>query len=365
MGFKLGIIGLPNVGKSTLFNALSNTKAEVSNYPFTTIDPNIAIVEVPDERTANIAKIMNSPKAVGTAVEFIDIAGLVKGASRGEGLGNKFLSHIREVDAIVHVVRAFGQENVVHVEGSVDPARDIGIINAELLLADLSTIEKKIEAAKSASKTGDKKILNQLSLLERLRTEVGKGIPARTVDFKAEDGEFVSSLCLLTRKPQIFVANIGEEDISGGKNKYPDEIRKIAESEGSKALFVCSKLEADIKELPKNEARQYLAESGIELSGLSKLIKAGYELLELITFFTSNEKETRAWTLKKGAKAPAAAGKVHSDMEKGFIRAEVINYDDLIAAGSYHTAKEKGILRLEGKEYIIKNGDLVHIKFNV
>ena len=359
MGFKLGIIGLPNVGKSTLFNALSNAKADVSNYPFTTIDPNIGIVAVPDERTAAISAILGSPKAVETIIEFVDIAGLVKGASRGEGLGNKFLSNIREVDAVVHVVRVFKDENIVHVDGSVNVTRDIEIINSELLLADLATVEKRLATVKSAAKAHDKKILAALVVAENLKDGLSRGIMASSLELKEDELELINDLSLLTLKPQIILANC-DEGMAGNR-----DLEEIAAKTGAKLLYICAKLESEIKDLSFDDAKQYLNEIGLKEPALPRLIRSCYELLDLITFFTSNEKETRAWTVKGGTKAPAAAGKVHSDMERGFISAEIISFADLKKSGSMSKARELGLVRLEGKNYEVKDGDIIQIRFHV
>ncbi len=343
MGFSLGIVGLPNVGKSTLFNALSRAKAEVSNYPFCTIDPNVGVVEVPDERLYMVQKIIGAPKAIPTVIEFTDIAGLVRGAYKGEGLGNQFLSHIREVDAIAHVVRCFKSEGTVHVDGEMDPARDIETIKLELILADLAVVEKKLSEVKAKAKTGEQKLL-------KLRDALARGIPAREVDLSTE-------LPLLTGKPVLYVANIDE---SGNRDELA-VIQKIAEEEKAKVVPICAKIEAEVLELSPEEAR----ELGYEETALPRLIRAGYELLDLITFFTANNKESRAWTVQKGTAAPKAAGKIHSDMERGFIAAEVIHYDDLIQAGSLNKVKEKGLLHTEGKTYLVRDGDLLLVKFNV
>ena len=359
MGFKLGIIGLPNVGKSTLFNAISNARADVSNYPFTTIDPNIGIVEVPDERTATISKVLGSLKAIETIIEFVDIAGLVKGASRGEGLGNKFLSNIREVDAVVHVVRVFGDDNIVHVDGSVNVKRDIGIINSELLLADLATTEKKLAAVKTAAKTRDIKVLEELSVLEKLKDGLSKGLMASSIPLKEIEIGLIKGLSLLTLKPQIILANC-DEIITENK-----DLSDISTKAGAKLLYICAKLESEIKDLPADDAKQYLDEIGLKEPALPRLIRSCYELLDLITFFTGNEKETRAWTVKRGAKAPAASGKVHSDMERGFISAEIISFPDLKGCGSMSKARDLGLVRLEGKNYEVKDGDIIQIRFHV
>lgn len=365
MSLKLGIIGLPNVGKSTLFNALSKAGAEVSNYPFTTINPNIAVVEVPDERIDLIAEISKSKKKTNTYIEFVDIAGLVKGASKGEGLGNKFLANIRETDAILHVVRCFKDENIAHVAGSPDSKRDIEIINSELLLADLETVEKKIGETRNASKTGDKKKLHDLSILEKLKAIIEKGTMLFLEKFNDEEKLLIKELQLLTAKPQLFVANVDESSIASEKEPLLLGARNLALSFNSDCISICSKLEAEVRELPESDARDYLKESGISELSLNKLIKEGYKILNLITFFTSNENETRAWMLKRGEKAPAAAGRVHSDFEKGFISAEVVHYEDLKSCGSFHSAKEKGIMRTEGKGYEVKDGDVILFRFNV
>lgn len=359
MGFKLGIIGLPNVGKSTLFNAISNARAAVSNYPFTTIDPNIGIVEVPDERTATISKILGSSKAIETIIEFVDIAGLVKGASKGEGLGNKFLSNIREVDAVVHVVRAFKDENIIHVDGSVNVKRDIEIINSELLLADLAATEKRLATVKAAAKTMDKKMLEELAVLEKVKDSLSKGIMAISIPLKESETEQIKGLSLLTSKPQLLLANC-DETITENK-----ELNDFGANTGTKQLYVCAKLESEIKDLSAEDAKQYLNEIGLKEPALPRLIRSCYELLDLVTFFTGNEKEARAWTVKRGAKAPAAAGKVHSDMERGFISAEIISFDDLKKCGSMSKAKELGLVRLEGKNYEINDGDIIQIRFHV
>jgi len=363
MGFSLGIVGLPNVGKSTLFNVISKAKADVSNYPFTTIKPNVGVVEVPDDRLYQVQKIMGSPKAFPTVIEFFDIAGLVKGAHKGEGLGNQFLSHIREVDAVAHVVRCFSGASVVHVEGEVDPKRDIGLVNAELILADLATIDKRFEPIRGALKSGDKDVLKLLHLLEKVKAALDHGQPAHTalISMNSEDIHLLSDLHFLTAKPVLYVANVDES----GNREQVAAVEAVAREEKAKAVTICAKLEAEITELPPEEGREYLKAVGIGEFALQRLIRAGHELLDLITFFTANEKECRAWTVKRGTKAPKAAGKVHTDMEKGYIAAEVIHYDDLVAAGSHSKAREKGLLHTEGKEYAVQDGDLILVKFVV
>ena len=349
MGFSLGIIGLPNVGKSTLFNVLSKAKAEVSNYPFCTIKPNVGIVEVPDDRLFQVQKIIGSPKAIPTVIEFYDIAGLVKDAHKGEGLGNQFLSHIREVDAIAHVVRCFQSEEITHVSGKIDPKSDVEIINAELCLADLATLDKRLGNVKAKAKAGDKKFLKEAEVLQRIHEALAEGKPARSV-------EIIKDLPLLTFKPVLYVANVDES----GNAEQVEIIRKI----GEKAVVICAKLEAEIAELSPEDAKDYLKELGLEEAGLARLIRSGYELLELITFFTANQKEARAWTVKIGATAPEAAGVIHTDFQEGFIRAEVINWQDFVDCGGELPAKEKGLMRLEGKDYIVKDGDVMHFRFS-
>jgi GTP-binding protein YchF len=361
MGFSLGIIGLPNVGKSTLFNVLSKAKAEVSNYPFCTIDRNVGVVEVPDVRLYQAQKIMGSPKALPTVIEFYDIAGLVKGAHKGEGLGNQFLSHIREVDAIAHVVRCFKNEEIAHVAGEIDPKRDIETINIELNLADLTLVDKRLEGVRAKAKAGDKKFLKEAEVLQRFRDALDAGKPARMVKIADNEKDYVKDLPLLTFKPVLYVANVDES----GNPAEVEIIRKLAESEGAKTIALCTKLESEITELPPEDAQAYLKEFGLEEAGLERLIHSGYELLDLITFFTANEKEARAWTVKRGTRVPQAAGKIHSDMERGFIAAEVVHFRDLMECGSYPKAREKGTLHTEGKKYVVQDGDLILVKFNV
>ncbi|RKD34281.1 redox-regulated ATPase YchF [Thermohalobacter berrensis] len=361
---KLGIVGLPNVGKSTLFNAITAAGAESANYPFCTIDPNVGVVTVPDERLEKLAKIVNPKKITPTTIEFYDIAGLVKGASKGEGLGNQFLSHIREVAAIVHVVRCFEDENITHVEGNIDPLRDIEIINLELILSDLELINKRITKTEKLLK-GDKSYQSELDILNRIKDILENEKPARVLDFDKEEEKFVKSLNLLTYKPVLYAANISEEDLLDGGNEHVDKIKELAKEEGAEVITLCGKIEAEIAELDEEEKKDFLEELGLKESGLDKLIKASYRLLGLISFLTAGEKEVRAWTIKKGTKAPQAAGKIHSDMERGFIRAEVISYEDLIDCGGYTEAKEKGLIRLEGKDYIVKDGDVIVFRFNV
>ncbi len=363
---QLGIVGLPNVGKSTLFNAITRAGAEAANYPFCTIDPNVGVVEVPDERLDRLAEMVRPQKVVPTVTEFVDIAGLVKGASKGEGLGNKFLSHIREVDAIVHVVRCFQDTNVTHVEGDIGPARDIETINMELVLADLETMEKRLERTRKMMKTHDKKYEAELKVLERIQEALDSGRPVRSVRFEPEEQALLKDANFLTAKPVLYVANVSEDDLPDAKgNPLVEEVRKVAAGESSEVVVVCGKIEAEIAELEEEEKTEFLADLGLQESGLDRLIRAGYRLLGLLTFFTAGPQEVKAWTIRKGTKAPQAAGKIHTDIERGFIRAEVVSYDDLMAAGSQVQAKEKGLVRLEGKDYIMKDGDVVYFRFNV
>ena len=364
---KLGIVGLPNVGKSTLFNSLTKAGAESANYPFCTIDPNVGIVTVPDERLKLLGDFYHSKKVTPAVIEFVDIAGLVKGASKGEGLGNQFLANIREVDAIVHVVRCFDDTNIIHVEGSVDPIRDIETINLELIFSDLEILERRYsKVAKLAN--NDKSARKEKEMLERLKAHLEDGKLAKSFEPEDEDEEgFLAEYNLLTAKPVIFAANVKDEDLvdDGNSNPYVAKVREYAAGEGSEVFVVCAQIEQEISELDDDEKAMFMEDLGIKSSGLDKLIKASYSLLGLMSYLTAGETETRAWTIKKGTKAPQAAGKIHTDFERGFIRAEVVNYQDLLDCGSYTAAKEKGLVGLEGKEYVVQDGDVILFRFNV
>ncbi len=363
---KLGMVGLPNVGKSTLFNALTNAGAESANYPFCTIEKNVGIVSVPDERLDKLAEMYEPDKFTPATLEFVDIAGLVKGASKGEGLGNKFLADIREVDAIVHVVRCFEDTNIIHVDGSINPLRDIETINLELIFSDIEMIERRIDRAKKAVK-GDKKYLIEIDFLERLKTHLENGKSARSFEFTKDEKELIKSTPLLSAKPVIYAANLSEDDFVNNieTNENYQQVKALAEEEHSAVLPICAQIEAEISDMEDEEKTMFLGELGLEVSGLNRIIKEGYSLLGLISYLTAGKQEVRAWTITKGTKAPQAAGKIHTDFEKGFIRAEVISFNDLIECGTMASAKEKGLVRLEGKEYIMQDGDIVLFRFNV
>lgn len=366
MALTAGIVGLPNVGKSTLFNAITKAGAEAANYPFATIDPNVGMVEVPDSRLQRLTDMYHPKKTIHTTFEFTDIAGIVKGASKGEGLGNQFLSHIRQVDAICHVVRCFDDENITHVEGNVDPIRDIETINLELVLADLESVTKRYARVEKVAKTKDKEAMAELAILNKIKPVLEEGKVARTIDFEEEEEKIVKSLFLLTTKPVLYVANVSDDDIADpDSNPYLQEVRNYAAEENAEVIAISARTEEEIAELDASEQTEFLEALGVEEPGLNKLIRAAYDLLGLATYFTAGEKEVRAWTFRKGMKAPQTAGIIHTDFERGFIRAETVSFEDLDKYGSMHAVKEAGKLRSEGKDYLVRDGDVMEFRFNV